>query len=381
MEDKKKLQEITVFAYGDSTKISTWSNVPFLLTTTLEKKGIVVNRVNINPSYRAEELFNKTITRLVRLFLPKTDYSYFRSFLFRLETELKIRKAINQNPNSDAFLFMCFDFSASKFTKKISVNFGDWTYERYITYFLNKKPDMLEKRFVLAQEKVIEQSAFTIALFPGMAESLQLNGHRNVKYLGNVINSIQEPDEKAILPLKQNSQKLLFIGSEKYKLGAIKLISAFKTLKTVHPNLSLHFIGIKAECFEELPSDVHFYGYLDKANSEHRKVYYDLLTSARCFINTTEKWSSFSASVEAMYFYTPVIVPPYEEFKNTFSDDFSAGFYCNHDSELPQLINAILSNEGYMERCKEANRIVKHFSWDAYSGKLLDSISDTLTDF
>ena len=51
------MNEITIFTYGDSNKISTWSNVPYFFTTTLEKKGIIVNRINIRPGNRVLKNF------------------------------------------------------------------------------------------------------------------------------------------------------------------------------------------------------------------------------------------------------------------------------------------------------------------------------------
>jgi hypothetical protein len=58
----------------------------------------------------------------------------------------------------------------------------------------------------------------------------------------------------------------------------------------------------------------NFFCYLDKGSDAHRALYYPLFKEARMFINTTPKWSSFSASVEAMYFYTPVVITLYKEF-------------------------------------------------------------------
>src|SRR3569833_1299656 len=59
----KPLRELTVFSHGDSTLLSTWSNVPYFFTRTIESKGIKVNRVNINPPYALEELYDRTVWR------------------------------------------------------------------------------------------------------------------------------------------------------------------------------------------------------------------------------------------------------------------------------------------------------------------------------
>ena len=42
-----QIKEITVFSIGDSLELSTWSNVPYFLTKSLEDKNIKINRVNL----------------------------------------------------------------------------------------------------------------------------------------------------------------------------------------------------------------------------------------------------------------------------------------------------------------------------------------------
>lgn len=40
-------KEVIFFTKGDSADISTWSNVPYFFTRTLEEKGVTVHRVNM----------------------------------------------------------------------------------------------------------------------------------------------------------------------------------------------------------------------------------------------------------------------------------------------------------------------------------------------
>ena len=49
-----QVKEVIFFTYGDSSKASTWSNVPFLFTKTLEGKGIKVDRIDLTqtPMYQ-----------------------------------------------------------------------------------------------------------------------------------------------------------------------------------------------------------------------------------------------------------------------------------------------------------------------------------------
>ena len=89
------------------------------------------------------------------------------------------------------------------------------------------------------------------------------------------------------------------------------------------------------------------------------------------FVNTTPKWSAFSASVEAMYFYTPVIVPKYEEFVKTFGESFEGGIYCDNNEDLSQKIESILNSESYERICAKAKELVNEFTWDSYIDKMM----------
>ncbi|MFT6836323.1 MAG: glycosyltransferase involved in cell wall biosynthesis [Francisellaceae bacterium] len=372
----KKIREITVFTYGDSSKISIWSNVPYFFTTTLEKKGIQVNRIDITPNKILRKYFNYIIYKVVN-FIDKTNcYNYSRSLMFYLEAHFKIKHAVKQYPKSDAFIFLNFDFSTSRYTDKPSIQFGDWTYEHYINYFLNKKPNILERQFIKRQNSQINKSDIVFPLFPIMAEFMKEHYKSKIVYLGNVINSVYTASQNEILKTKRTSHKILFIGSPKYIEGAVALIDAFNQLKSKHPDLSLHFIGLIEHDFRllSLPKDVFCYGYLDKGNNKDRDTYYNLLKEARVFVNTTPKWSAFSASIETMYFYTPVIVPSYDEFVKTFGTDFTAGVFCNDNVELSNVIESILIGENYEKQCVEAHNLVKDFTWDAYITKILSAI-------
>jgi hypothetical protein len=56
-----QLKEINVFTYCNASKLSTWSNVPYFFTETLEEKGIKVNRINIQPNKIFKTIYRFTI--------------------------------------------------------------------------------------------------------------------------------------------------------------------------------------------------------------------------------------------------------------------------------------------------------------------------------
>jgi glycosyltransferase involved in cell wall biosynthesis len=368
----KKVKEVTVFTVGDSGKISTWSNVPFFFTETLISKGIKVNRVDISPA----QCLCRPFHFMVKIFSRSTSFRYSHSWMNFFLTRAKIKKAVKKFVNSDADIFLTFSFSSAGFTKKPVVQFCDWTYAHYILYFLKREPDFLEKKAIMRENKQILGSDLVFSLFPSVTEDMKTHyGKDRVFYLGNVINSLYDVSVDDI-HIKETYHNLLFVGNVKYKEGAKALIAAFRLLKSQYPLLKLHIVGLEENELEQLPEDVFCYGYLDKGIDDDRILYYKLFREATVFVNTTPKWGAFSASTEAMYFYTPVVVTPYEEFLKTFGDTIHFGAYCEENSPalIQRKIAEILNSPSYRELCAQAHEAVKTFTWDAYMDKLIAKI-------
>jgi len=208
--------------------------------------------------------------------------------------------------------------------------------------------------------------------------------NKNIYYLGNVINSLYEMKDADgdMLNKKSKSSSLLFIGNKKYVEGAQCLVDAFDVLKKTYPDLSLNIIGIaKTEIVGGLNEGVNCYGYLDKGKETDRKLYYSLLQEAKIFVNTAPNWGAFSASLEAMYFYTPVILTAYKEFVETFGMRISFGYYCENNSVdlLCAKIDNLLNHPSYSALCINAHESVKKFTWDVYINKMLEVIKEKLS--
>jgi glycosyltransferase involved in cell wall biosynthesis len=377
---KNKVKEVTVFTNGDSRNLSTWSNVPYFFTETLLLKGIQVNRVDISPSPFLAKIYAKTFQKLLKAINNRT-YDYLRSFMHFIDVKLKIWKALKKCKDSDVSIFLTFSFSSAGLTKKPTILFCDWTYDHYFKYFLNREPDLLERACIAREDRQIENADLVFPLFPGVADYMKSRyGNRNIFYLGNVVNSLLDVDEFEILEKKLSANNILLIGSTKYLEGAESLIQAYISLKERFPKLSLSIVGMNREDFVALPDGVTCYGYLDKAKKEERELYYSLLIGAKVFVNTTPKWGAFSATLEAMYFYNPIIVTPYDEFVQTFGLDINFGYYCNDDSiaSLCSNIINILENAFYKSLTINAHEAVKDYTWSAYIDKLLAKVNAIL---
>jgi glycosyltransferase involved in cell wall biosynthesis len=147
-------------------------------------------------------------------------------------------------------------------------------------------------------------------------------------------------------------------------------------LKPVMPDLRLDIVGMTDRYFGALPEGVYCHGYLDKGHPEERALYYDLMRQARVFVNTTPRWGAFSATVEAMYMYLPVVVTPYGEFTETFSRSIDFGCYCpeNRSDLIAAAVSQVFKSEDYPDMCRQAHAAVESYSWDSYIEQLMASV-------
>ena len=381
------ISEIIVFCYGDSRKLATWSNVPYLFTSTLENKGITVHRVDILPPTAFRKWYNAVVWRLYRFIFRGTQSNDLRSLLCKKIVEKRIRRAVRQFNSADYCLFFGFDYF-NRFSSIPTILFGDWTLEIYLKDRLKKKgTDILERRFIRQQNTAIANASLVISLFPDAAAAIKdaVPG-ANVHYLGtNVVNnaSLKDYPQTELLSKKRDSKTILFIGGRNYLSGAELLISAFRTFNKARQNAyTLSIVGLDKEDIAADPADnIHLYGYLDKADAADNDQYYRLLSEAKVIINPTEHWAGYSSIIEAMFYYTPVIVSPFSSFKAEFGDTLSFGKYFTgkQADALAECIQEIIESPRYPEQCIAAHNAVKDYTWDNFIHRLLQLAEDDPT--
>lgn len=374
------IKEVTVFSYGDSNSLQTWSNVPFFLTSTIEKKKIKVNRVNVKPNKVILTLWNRIIVKLIRLIFKNTTYEYDRTPFFRFFVNRKMKAAVKKYKNSDAYISVSFSYHPKKYTQKPVMMFCDWTYDYYFKYFLQRKPDFLEKQEIKNQQRLFKTADEVVFLFPDVAEyENKINPKSNIFYLGNVINSDPMSLTKEMLKNKYTNKTIVFIGGPKYMQGLQVLIDAVEALHNRVPEVTLEIIGIKRSQYVggETHNFIRFWGYLNKSVELERKRYYSIVDSATVFVNTTPVWSSFSATLDVMYHYTPIVVSKYRSFTETFGEKITFGKYSKNVKEdvtknLLLIMNS--SYNDYLAIAGAARRSVEPFSWDSYVDQLLKKL-------
>ena len=368
------MKEVNVFTNGDSSRLSTWSNVPYFFTQSLLSNGIKVNRIDLSPSRQLQELFYRDFSQSIDKY---STFDYFRSQTHFDDVRRRIKAAVDQFPHSEANIFLTFSFSSAGLSGKPSIQFCDWTYDHYLKYMVGRKPDALEQGCIKREDSQIEGSDLVVSLFPSVTDYMKKRyKNENICYLGNVINSVCDVPGDQDLERKEKSNNILFVGSRKYHQGVLALLHAFHSVKQQLPELKLHIVGMSATDFGGLPKGTYCYGYLDKGNKADRELYYRLLREAKLFVNTTPKWGAFSATIEAMYHYVPVIVSPYSDFVKTFGKSINFGDYCkeNTPGNIEESILRLFNDSDYNSMCSNAHNAVREYTWSNYIDKFIQKV-------
>lgn len=416
------MRDILFFTNGDANNANLWSNVPYCFSRALENKGNIVHRVDYSIPSPFVKFYDLVLRRILdSITFRKLRFPYVNSTkLFKYFAERKIKRAILQYPQADLCLFMGYRFY-NKWNNVPSLLFSDWTTEMDIQK--KRKPNFLEKRIILQEEKAINHAEYVISLFPVCCEEMKRKYPKaNIHFLGgNVINDLsgirlkrkeqcvmskddtvnnknkqitsdslhltpytlhssKEIIVEDLIETKSNSKKLLFIGRKTtYLEAAKKLIEAYKLLKgeEAYKDYSLDIVGCAESDFSSLPEGVTCYGFLNKSEERDRKIYYDLLLGAKVLVNANPKWGAFSSTVEAMYFYTPVIVSPYQDFVRNFGEKIEFGVY-NQDFTVESIANdikSVINSDNYAEMCNFAHEKVKSYTWENYVKQLCCLVS------
>ncbi len=367
-------REITVLSIGDPRKISTWSNVPFFFAKHLEEAGCTVHHADIGPKRWLQVPYDLLFKVLGQLGL-RTEHRFFRSKLNAVLTERCIERGLKEH-SSSLPVFMTYSFGAQKLNRPY-VLFSDRTFAHHIEYFHDRPPNLLERKCAKREESNMHSAAMIVSLFPEMADKLTAKHGDRVKYFGNVVNlPAGEPIGEEELTQNWHARQILFIGKAHYKNGLIRLIKAINQLNKnrVDP-FHVNVIGLRKRDVPHLSTEqVTFYGYLNKANKQEYDQYTQLLRSAFLFVNPNPRWASFSASCEALFMSTPLIIPPYSEFTQTFGFEEPSWSYLHSDeqNDLIQLIQRLGEDHDlWIDKARSARSRVADFTWPAYVQKVL----------
>lgn len=376
------MKEVIFFANGDPESAQTWSNVPKCFVDTLRKKGVVVHPVSL-ANESVQSIYDNFFRRVLKVLLSWYDepryYGY--TWLHQWLGNRRVKKAVEAWPQADYCFFINYGFY-NRYSKIPSLLLSDWT--DVISLRRRGKPvARFQKRFCRQQQEAIEQAEHVISIFPLCAEEMRhLYPTAHIHYLGgNVINDLSgealQPEE--ILHRKKESRRILFVGKpDRYKESAIKLIEAVGLLRSQqeYADWELDIIGIGKGQLSFVPDYVHCHGFLHKDNPEECKKYYELLKGAKMIVNPTPKWAAYSSIIEAMYFYTPVVVSPFDDFVQEFGKEIGFGRYNKvfTGEGIAENVQAVIEATDYENLCRCAHSTVNDYTWDRYVDKILSLI-------
>ena len=374
------MKEINLFTCGDSKDISTWSNVPYLFTKTLEEKGYKLNRVDISPNSVISRIFNTSSYIIFKkIFKSKVCPEFHRTWLHRHIIYRRIKKATKQYPNALFNLFLSFAFN-NKYSNRPNVLWCDWT-DRIAIERLNRVPRFYERASLRHEDNVIKKADKVYTMFPKCKEHMEELYGREIIYINrNVVNTVYDGsfDINMNIETRYVSNKILFIGNIRYIGAAKELVRAFDILKKDNNKLELHIIGMTKEQMNVYDTDIHCYGYLRKNVKEERDLYYSLLHTCKVFVNPAQQWGGYSSSIEAMFYGSPIIVAPYDDFVYEFGENINFGRYTNDKEELHKTIKIILNagKEDYHALCINAHKRVSDYTWSNYVDEFLCSLRE-----
>ena len=370
------MKQIIVYSCGDSTDVSTWSNVPYLFTKTLEDKGFTLYRVDISPHKRLNRLFN-TLSYYIckRLLKLRACPEFHRTGLHRFLTYRKIKEATKASPKAEFNLFLSYAFY-NPYSTKPNVLWCDWT-DAMVIERLGRSPKWYERKSLKHEEKVLKNADLVYSLFPVCATQMQNTYKRPVYHLNsNVINSVFEGkfDVRDAVMEKQQSNVILFVGNLRYQGAARELIRIFYQLKKDIPNVELHIIGMTDKQLGVNQDGIFCHGYLHKNVKDECDTYYSLMMRAKVFVNSTPTWGGYSSTIEAMYYGCPIIVSPYDDFVSEFGRNIPFGTYITEQSMLCDLVKEILQSQQYEQLSYAAHNAVKDYTWSNYIDSFLESL-------
>jgi glycosyltransferase involved in cell wall biosynthesis len=260
---------------------------------------------------------------------------------------------------------------------------SDWSYHHYIIERLGRQPDRSEWSTIQRDNAAMARASLVVLLFPESAARLQRQiPSGSFRFLGHVINDhplAPPPPPQPPASSPHRPWRLLFVGRSRYLQGLELLLQALALLPAVLP-VQLDVIGIEpqgasSQLTQHVP--VHFHGYLNKADPDHRRLYYDLLNQADLLINASSLWAGFSATVEAMHRRTAVLTAPYPEFQALFGSNISFGAYLGEytPSALAACILSLLTDPRLLAVQQQfAFEAVQGFTWESFVDRLLSDL-------
>jgi hypothetical protein len=377
------MKKIILCHEGISKNVDEWSNIPYMLHTTLVSKGVQVIDFNTSSNVIIKQIWRYSFGFVHKIINKNTSYDFYRSSVNNFFTIRKLDKVVEKYNNEEVAL-VNLSISHSPTKSKIPVILlSDWSYDHYIEHFLNRKPDWSENKTILRDRQSMERADLNLLLFPLSCKRLKKQIKKaNFDYISHVVNVHPEAALPTFIDKEFNRRnlkeiRLVFIGRAKYKHGLIVLNELIKINNNKY-KIFVDVIGIdKHEATEFIKNNdkIEFHGYLSKQDKKSRDKYYTILNNSDVMLNLTENWGPFSATLEAMYYYTMIITPKYDEFTEVFGVQANFAEYIEEvqAKKIFYIIERLINNpdELYLKKINAKEASEKHL-WSNFVDKLLE---------
>ncbi len=357
-----------------SKNYKSWSNIPYLLHKNLEKRGYLVENYVMREVEPLKTVFNLPIRVLNKFFKLGTTYFYVRTPVHFFFTYLYSRFIGLISAKQDVMVVQGFSYPLHN-GKNRQIVLGDWPSEYLFEKFLKRRPSRLERKSIDRENAVIEAADAVITLFPNVREyMLRKYKNQNIYCFGNVVNVDEDVEIPAdIREQKLNSKRFLFVGQPFYLAGALELIAAARHLRQQGLECEVDIIGIDPGLIGAKYEWLTVHGYLDKEKPDDKRKYYELLSNARLFVNTTPGWSGFQALLEAMYFHNPIVVRPNESLNSYFSNLTTFAHIVEEGGPNLEavLMDSLTDSVRYQQMSNAARKAVESSTWNNFTAELI----------
>lgn len=356
---------------GDANSTKPWSGVPNRLLKEMMALGHEVVNFDLSEVWYVKWpriLFNRVIRYIVR---PWVNIPYETTALCIKTVNFCLRHNVPKDVDVVLATSFCIDCTG---LGKRCILFHDWTVG-YARCRLHGHPlSRAEEKAECNQIRALATADKVVTLYPQVLAYLKdSRGLKNAQYICNPINVVGSLDREERKVQSKTSRHFLTIGGNFYRDNIEYVIQAADALEDT--SVEVDVIGRTSAETQPKYCKVNFWGFLDRANPEQCRKYYEITAQARALVNIKKGWGGASTISESMYWGIPVVIAPYPEIQAMYGDVARYGFACEagNVSKLTVRMREMLDMDAprYEALCADAYGIVKNDTYDQFMKRLL----------
>ncbi|MFZ2865483.1 MAG: glycosyltransferase family 4 protein [Ignavibacteriaceae bacterium] len=373
-----KKKSIVLVAYNSESSIS-YSGIEYYIKCAFNEANYKVISLNIkNYINIPSKLFLIFLSKPVRIYyrlIKKVEisYSFYGSLIYRMILTLFFFFNKKTLKKSDLIFMFTAPYGLSKSVQNPIIVYSDGSIKWLIKWQRKRDLVSFEENLHKKNYKAMKRADLIIALFNEVKKEADeyFKDATKTIYFGTGLNLPKlSYSQSKLLNNKFNNQLIIFIGRKHYLDGAHKLLEANKIIKKNKRivNYKIYIIGLKKELLTPLDENVTIIEFINKNDVNDIKFYSDLLASATLFVNPSSIGGAYMATLEALYYHTPVVLTQYPEINSFFNDKEKPGLLIRPDLSpllLADEIENIMGNaQIWLKYSNAASKISNELGWD-----------------